>query len=226
MYPPKLATCLFAFSRQPFHRPPFSCFPNLKRCTNYTHAQPFSYHFVLGGALVLGGLAANVMIKERRKARKAPADALEGKSDARPDGTDVESGGKAGEDIAGGDIGGIGGTDNGSLNGGIKGTNSLRSPRVRPGSFSNPLPAKDNKNRVHHQDEQQQKNGHVQDGPVPSWRPRLGGGFSPWRGRVAAVFSAGNGPSGIATFGGKIDHEAMEPLLVSNGRGAAGSSRQ
>ncbi|CAN0122169.1 unnamed protein product [Ectocarpus sp. 13 AM-2016] len=30
--------------------------------------KPFSYRFVLGGALVLGGLVANVMIKERRKA--------------------------------------------------------------------------------------------------------------------------------------------------------------
>ncbi|CAN0457539.1 unnamed protein product, partial [Laminaria digitata] len=29
--------------------------------------KPFSYHFVLGGALVLGGLAANVRIKDRRK---------------------------------------------------------------------------------------------------------------------------------------------------------------
>ncbi|CAN0521471.1 unnamed protein product, partial [Ectocarpus sp. 8 AP-2014] len=33
--------------------------------------KPFSYRFVLGGALVLGGLAANVMIKERRKATES-----------------------------------------------------------------------------------------------------------------------------------------------------------
>lgn len=46
--------------------------------------QPFSYHFVLGGGLVLGGLAVNAVIKDRRRKaadrqareQQAPAEAV------------------------------------------------------------------------------------------------------------------------------------------------------
>lgn len=166
--------------------------------------------------MVLGGLAANVMIKERRKARRAAAPAvagvLEAKLAAGPDGTDVESGtiGEEGAGAAGVGVGADGG-------GGVA------------AGHARSAAAKGKRDRAYIQ--QQRQNGaagnggdDIQDGLLQSWRPRLGGRLSPWR-TAAEVPSAGDGSGRAITFGDNGDGEATEPLLVSKGRGSSSSGR-
>ena len=249
---------LLALAHRSFHRPPppplLSPSPNPQR---HTKTQPFSYHFVLGGALVLGGLAANVMIKERRKAKKVPpptgAAALEGKAAANATSADddVESGGGGGKRDGSG-VGAGGNVGGGSKSHGIDsrsrseqcssafpataiagtGDGGDRAAcRVLPAT-----PAEDIRDRVHNhkrKEKQQQNgraggNGHAQDGLLQSWRPTLMGPFSRWRGPAAAQDLTGGDDRGRSvTFGAKVgaEGEAMQPLLVSKGRGS-GSADQ
>eukprot|EP00752_Nemacystus_decipiens_P008462 g7563.t1 len=225
--------------------------------------KPFSYNFVLGGALVLGGLAANVMIKERRKARKAPPAAGSlggGREDASPNGAaDLESGGGGEKDGGGG--GGSSGSSIGVGADGGGGGKSHRNSWSRPGPLSTssfpPSAAvvpgrvalkqsKDSrKDRVNHQkrqekqqhqqqqqQQQQQRigsapgSGPAKAGLLQSWRPRLGRGFSNWRGPAAEDPTAGDGRGGKSiAFAARVEGEAMEPLLVSKGRGADSSDQ-
>lgn len=221
---------------------------------------------MLGGALVLGGLAANVMIKERRKARKVPA--VAGKSDVNPNIPDVETG-KTSKDSGGGGIGiggGGGGGGSGGGGGGGDGSHSAsknhhhrRDSRGHSESFSDASPhgtvagggggciaagggasdrvlsaaIKDNINRSYHQEQRQEQkhqngfagNGHVQDGLLQSWRPRLGKRFSPWRAAAEGPPAGDNNSGSKAMFGERGDGRAMEPLLVSNGRSSVSSGQ-
>ncbi|CAN0140446.1 unnamed protein product [Ectocarpus sp. 12 AP-2014] len=162
--------------------------------------KPFSYRFVLGGALVLGGLAANVMIKERRKATE---------SGRKPRSHEIlpQLAVNAGK-ISKGDDGGSGGDDNdgstASIGNGSSSSSYASGGNHRHHSRSTKDPASEsllppssallmtgsgggggggtsvstpidrlsssNQKRQRHQQQHDTATGHLKQGLLPSWR--------------------------------------------------------